>query len=255
MGFYNAYFDESYTDEKEQASLLAIGGYLLKDNDAKRLDAKWRKVLNDAGIPYFHAVDFMPGKHDLYKHLSKHRRIKIQEELIGLIDRHILQGFVVFVNHRKFDPEDLADAYSWCADVCVGAMQTKLQSLQLDGDVAFFFENGHEMAGRALEYMTRIRQGEKPQVTFAEKAKTPILQAADLLVWHAAKYVKDRVSGVRPPRGDFRNLVKKRHAMAFVSVANKVIEISWMENVAPDDESQNDFLRSEFGACLSEKFL
>lgn len=45
-----------------------------------------------------------------------------------------------------------------------------------------------------------------------------LLQAADILVWQATKFIKGRckVGGTKQPRGDFVELVKARHAFTYV---------------------------------------
>jgi hypothetical protein len=58
-------------------------------------------------------------------------------------------------------------------------------------------------------------------VTPGDRRKICLLQAADLLVWQATKFVKRRANGFRKPRGDFIELVKDRHTFVYVDATAK----------------------------------
>jgi hypothetical protein len=90
--------------------------------------------------------------------------------------------------------------------------------MRLTGSIKFFFEQGHDRAGAAYNYLARNIRRKSDSLTFASKQAVPLLQAADLLAWQSSKYAKDyfypKQNGGeqrRPPRKDFISLMEHRH--------------------------------------------
>ena len=89
------------------------------------------------------------------------------------------------------------------------------------GRVAFFVEAGHQNGNKADAEIRRWSQNEDGRKfygghTFVKKVDAPLVQAADLLVWQAAKFMKDKLSRARGPRRDFLSLMHHPHAFAYV---------------------------------------
>jgi hypothetical protein len=96
----NAYFDESagnvashYPLDGTQQNLqtLAVAGYLVESEQAKRLSDEWQAVLDQYGLPYFHMVDCAHGN-GVFGHLTKPQRIQIAARMIGNVKRRVIRG-------------------------------------------------------------------------------------------------------------------------------------------------------------------
>jgi hypothetical protein len=56
-----------------------------------------------------------------------------------------------------------------------------------------------------------LPDGSQASFAFARKAEVTLLEAADLLCWQAAKYIKDRAGKECLPRKDFLALIERPH--------------------------------------------
>lgn len=229
MALYEAYFDESGCDDGSK--VLVVGGYLVQSRLAKAMDKKWRRVLRYYNVPYFHMVDCAHGNRG-FKHLSKDQRIAMATAMIALIKQYTACGFAAIVPPHRFEADDeIQDAYTFCVHACVLFMTTVLPThFDRDGKIAAFFESGHASQPRADTYMKRPPLSASSMAkhfsshTFAKKTDVRLLQAADLLVWQWAKYIKDKAFNGRKTRGDFQSLMDHRNAVMFgVTHGKKVL--------------------------------
>src|SRR5205823_657706 len=93
--------------------------------------------------------------------LSKSERIKVQTSMIECIRRRTLLGLAVTVNIDEFArliPKHplIGSAYTFCTHVIIGGVQDWIKKNSYDGDVAYFFEAGHENEREANQIMERI---------------------------------------------------------------------------------------------------
>ncbi len=222
MVAYEGYFDES-GDFDVGPKIFCVAGYFFTSDAAKTMDVDWRKVLSDHSLPYFHMVDCAHGV-GVFKEKSKDERIEIAKKLIDLIKRGVLAGFSVLTKAEYFSAsDDEPDEYSSCVSTCVTALRSFLEIHRLSGDIAYFFETGHENRGRAYKHIAQRLKSTSASISFAAKQKVCLLQAADILAWQSAKYVKDRFFGTqpaRPPRKDFMSLLEIPHTLAYVTTTN-----------------------------------
>lgn len=65
------------------------------------------------------------------------------------------------------------------------------------------------------------------------------MQAADLLVWSASKFMKEKFFGERPPRRDFLSLMRHPHAFAYVVRHNNFLGHS-IDNAPHKEDSFRD---------------
>ncbi len=144
------YLDESHTDDGKPP-IFVVGGYLIKSDQARLMERDWRDVLDRYGMPYFHMVDVAHGNEDPAT-LSEGQRIAFQTEIIELIKKYTLYGVVAVVNEetrkKAVHPyPSMQDSYSMCLGSCVAMMCSAARQSDLGippGEVAFFFEDGHE---------------------------------------------------------------------------------------------------------------
>ena len=65
-----------------------------------------------------------------------------------------------------------------------------------------------------------------------KKADLALLQAADILVWQFAKFIKDRASNKRAMRKDFQSLLQHRHKFSYVGTKDRNVIVVWDEGDA-----------------------
>lgn len=219
------YFDES-GDLEQAPGIFCVAGYFIAASAAEQMHAEWTAVLDKFKLRAFHMVDCAHGTEG-FKHLDKDQRIEVATEMIGLIKKHTLEGYAVFAKGNSYKPtkDDVPNAYADCASACVKALELFLEELRAEGNIAYFFEQGHASAGSAYNHIARRIKRKSDSLTFASKEGVPLLQAADLLAWQSVKYAKDyffpRVEGKEPrrsPRRDFVSLMEHRHTFMYMNM-------------------------------------
>jgi hypothetical protein len=215
---HHGYFDES-GDLERAPGVFCVSGYFLTADAAAAMSDAWTAVLEKHSIPAFHMVDCAHGT-GAFATKTKDERIEIEKTLINLIKTYTLQGVSFLAHTLTFEPPeaDDQDVYSHCAESVVGALRMFLQTNRIDGDIACFFESGHQSAGRAYNRLAARLAEFSASVEFADKERLPSLQAADLLAWQTTKYVKDGLSAARKPRQDFLSLMEHPHVFAYLTL-------------------------------------
>jgi len=250
---YAAYIDESYTDE---FPVFAVGGYLVREDKARDMDAEWRATLAKYRVPYFHMADVNACK-GIFEQLGDEGCDQLAREMIGLIKKYISVGWVTVGNVQLFGsgmPDLNDDAYTYCLlQTCVGFL-IWLNKNDPDSQVMYFFESGHPTCGSAWEILnTKFREaqpkGRIGPIASDAKINQPLLQAADLVTWQVAKFVKGRIRGNPRPRRDYLALVGDRHVVQYANVkkgTNLAASIGDLSPWGPNIE-RDIFLRSMFG--------
>lgn len=225
VALYEAYFDESYTDTG--VPVMAVGGYCLASEQAKKMDAEWLEILKRYGVPYFHMVEVAPCQ-GIFKAIGEEKCDALARDMIALIKRYPVMGLVALTNPNKTPPPDKShlyarEPYSLCLQQSVIGACVQAHQADSEAKVAFFFESGHgtrKEANRLLNWLLNSFDSPTARIhqthTFGERTEIRLLQAADILVWQAAKYVKDKINRSRPPRKDFVSLMEARHTFMFL---------------------------------------
>lgn len=217
MVMFEGYFDESGSFN-EESGIFCISGYFLTAENARAMDAEWLRVLIDHKLPYFHMVDCAHGNKTCAE-MPVEERSEIASKCIALIKEFTLEGFSALTRKDNFAPtEDAPDVYSYCVSLSVQALRAFLKSIDATGELAFFFESGHNSQGRAYNHVAKEIANLSASLSFADKRDVRLLQAADLLAWQSTKFAKDQSSGARPPRKDFLDLMGHNHCLYFVTV-------------------------------------
>jgi Protein of unknown function (DUF3800) len=230
-----AYFDESGTDG--QSPIMAVAGYVMVEDQARRLDAEWKQVLEEFNLEYFHMASCAHGA-GIFKKVTRDHRIEIGKRMIGIVKCRVEKGVVALVSEQEF--EELAHpsfktvvggAYSWCIQICLQGVAQHIKSLQANS-AAYFFESGHRDQNQTHRILNRLvsvpELKEKyvcSSITFAkkipERPEDPHvrpLQAADLFAWQICKRYKDmNAQPRRPPRMDFLSLMECPHELIHLS--------------------------------------
>lgn len=188
---------------------------------ARAMADRWVATLVEFDVPYFHMVECAHGN-GIFAGIDKERRIDLVTKLIGLIKQFTLYGFSALVHASQFKVSvERPDAYVACAEMCTAGLLSFLEVAKIEGDIAYFFESGHNSQGLAYKHIAKRVEKESSSVTFGEKTKVPLLQAADLLAWQSTKYVKDRMSNKRPMRRDFASLMEHPHSLVYMHMDNE----------------------------------
>jgi len=204
-----AHFDESGTDAKE----VTVAGYIFEAGRLAEFSEKWKVVLQQYNLPFFHMVDCAHGN-KTFAHLKQDRnaRSAIQLELMRLIRRYAVNGIIANISNNK---EDRKGSYLAAAEAAARAVISWSQRTAYDGKVAYFFEQGATGEGALKEFFSGLDQEQRQEFlyqshTFSEKADSPAVQAADLLAWQYHNFTKKRETKDLA-RLDLRYLLRTPH--------------------------------------------
>jgi hypothetical protein len=211
---FNAYIDESYTDGCDPA-ILVVGGYLMRADEAEQMEADWQRILRQHGVDHFHMKDVAPAGGD-FKFLGMPGSDALARDVIGCILSHELEGFAAVINLQRPTrlPPAAFDLYTSGLEACLNALMSNTAQKDPEAKVMFYFEDGHASQGIADEFLKTVPRN--PTLAqhflghkFCGKKEKCLLQAADVLVWQTAKFIKDKYRKARKPRGDFLALAEK----------------------------------------------
>lgn len=244
MAIMEAYFDESGTHEGSPD--ICVAGYLFEKGNATALDAAWRGMLKEKGLPFFHMSDCAHGTGP-FKGWAKEDRTNLEISAIDIVKEYATHGFAASVAIDDFHliPKYslFESAYSFaCLQMFLG-VQWWANENEFAGDVKYFFESGARHESEADALMKKIFA--HPQLksnfrysshSFEGKATAVQLQCADLLAWHLFTYNRRKRLGEIEKRKDFRRLLGKR--VKFNHYDKDGIE-KWLAHskIAPDSVS------------------
>ncbi len=216
---YRGYFDESGSFD-ESPGIFCVAGYLIENEAAKAMDVAWGEVLKRYEVPYFHMVDCAPDPgNGVFRGMDDEVRTALVTELMRLIHTYTAEGFAWVAeakSHARNAPE--TDVYSEFVSYAVSSFGQMARNAGIKNQVHFFFEAGHKNKGNAYNKVAEEFDVYAKSMTFAGKSEERLLQAADLLAWQCTKYIKDRESDARAPRGDFKFLMQHPHTFFFLNV-------------------------------------
>lgn len=119
MAVMEAYFDESGTHDG--SPFVCVAGYLFQKGTATALDAAWRWMLEENGLPFFRMSDCAHGTGP-FKGWSKIDRTNLEIRAIDLVKTYAAYGFaasVVMEDFHLIPNLGLFDtAYSFAACKC-----------------------------------------------------------------------------------------------------------------------------------------
>lgn len=208
------YMDESGTHADSPA--LAVAAYVFEEIQAPRFSKDWQRDLKRFGLPFAHMTDCATGNGH-YASLSLQERIDSEKALIAHIRHRSLWGVAVGVDYAHY--RELFskgryehDAYTFCLSMCVYAVYLWAQSTGYRGKFKYFFEAGHAAQGEANQLIS-LMGGSKPGESylghsFVDKREAIPLQAADMLAWQWAHYLRRRSQGHLKRRKDLDALLR-----------------------------------------------
>lgn len=216
VALIQAYFDESISGD-----YLCVAGYVFTKGKVKHLDAQWRKMLREYGLPYFRMSACAHGNSPFDK-LSDADRDKVARKAIALICEFAALGIATTVNQRQYEekvhnPYGFQGPYEFCAWNCLMGVRRWIEDEGRKGDVAYVFEAGHASQSKANRLMQKLFESDKLRSsyryvshTFVDKVKVRPVQSADVIAWQWLKDRKNEAEG-RSRRKDLVALLSVRH--------------------------------------------
>jgi Protein of unknown function (DUF3800) len=217
VAFLECYFDES--GSHRNSPVLCVAGYLFEKEKCQQLDLEWCEVLHGFQLPYFRMSDCAHGTGP-FQQLNMQERVQCEAAMIGLIGKCALLGLAVAVNEDDYntwtDANYIGTAYTYCCWQILAGIQNWIVKNQFDGQIAYFFEAGHESAAEANAIMNRIFNNPRMRQSyryaahsFVDKRRVRPVQTADILAWQQATQVKRWLRKNHRMRADFQALTAK----------------------------------------------
>lgn len=201
MHIYDAYFDESGTDDN--SLFTCVGGFLFKKSELLAFNKGWKRnvkpflpALPD-GSKIFHATDCFQGQ-GAFRDMRVEDRMGIFKKMGHLINKTARYGVVIGIEKKdykaavKSDPKlrkIIGSDYALCACRCVEYVGYWLTRNRLKGNVLYIYEES-DKSNEAVQMVEMMRnnpyQKERCHICLAKdlpKNRAIALQAADLLVW------------------------------------------------------------------------
>jgi len=212
--------DESGTHQG--SPVMSMAGYIFSKEQAHRFSRDWGKDLRRFGLPFAHMTDCALGKGN-YKNMSMIERVASEKALIAHTRHRSLFGIAVAIylnRYNKLFGQGRFDhnPYTFCLGLCVTAINRWAETTRYKGRFAYIFESGHEAAAEAHGVMRGFQQHPNGKYysshSFVKKEDAMPLQAADMLSWQYAHFIKRRGEGHIHKRKDFEALLRPVDALS-----------------------------------------
>lgn len=233
-----AYFDESGTHKGSPA--IVIAGYLSSDKRWSKFQVRWKEILNEAEIEFFHMADY-ESRQGPYKNWTDAKRIKVITQIIGAIKKRTEVGISTAIIRADYEKAKekigypVVSAYSFCVFKALFHVEMWADEFKHTEPIAYVFEQG---AGyqRELDDMRRwIESNEEIKkrlrwgsFTTADKRLLNPLQAADIHAFETYKEMDNFIvlqQEVRGLRKSMIELIKgERYYGTFCSLENQNLE-------------------------------
>jgi len=198
------YFDASGTHDSldrrgKPSPAVSVAGYLATPLQWQRFDKKWREVLRDAGVPYFHATEFV-ARVPPFDGWSEEKRTKFILALIDIIRGNVVYGVGMSIVKDEYEnvlanvpiaKQVCATPYTFCCHLCFFTGADWSDSRNYKDSIKYVFESGdfsgdilaaHTAACKTDRVRERFRFG-IGGLTFEDGVKVTPLQAADFLAY------------------------------------------------------------------------
>jgi hypothetical protein len=214
-----SYFDE--TNTHKGAERLCVGGYVFQKEAAERQAIRWAELLTKWKLPYFRMVDCAHNT-GVFAHLDKTECDLAAREAIQIIKETASTGIAITVLETEYleivpQMKFFGSAYDALARDVIAGVSAWINATGFKGAMHYFFEEGTETENNASYCIVQMmRDPEVRQETryeghsFVPKIRSPGVQAADILAWHAGQDCKRALRG-DPIRKDFASLTEIPH--------------------------------------------
>jgi hypothetical protein len=193
------FMDESGIHER--ASVVAVAGYIARPKEWRAWTKRWNAAKRP--IKIFHAADCANLRGE-FKGWDKNQRDRFVANLLPVIPAHQLAGIVIGINLDdltevfKDNPElseMLGTPYAACFQWAVSIIM-EIASKHGPGEAMVFVHEVNNFRGEAIKGFEYVREFLNPRsipikLKFGAKADYPPLQAADVLAYEGAKFLRN----------------------------------------------------------------
>ena len=225
MAFAESYFDE--TNTHKGAERLCVAGYIFSKEAAEQQATQWASLIDKWQIPCFHMVECAHNT-GIFGHLTEDECDRAAREALKIIKETASAGICVTVLESEYDEivpklKFFGSAYDSCARDVITGVSAWIDRTSFKGSMHYYFEAGAETETHAS---WSILQSMKDQEirrnacyeghSFVTKIRSPGVQAADILAWHAGQDCKRALRG-QPMRKDFESLCEIPHSVVHLN--------------------------------------
>jgi hypothetical protein len=160
----NAYLDESYDTNSD----LIVAGFVASVDQWAQFAEKWKKVLDEHGLPYFHFLEFNK------QHLSFEQRTQILGSLIKIITECVILAVSSRISPSEYESlttpnfrNKYGNAYSLGVMGCITDAGFRLKDRSYDyQELGVYLEQGHPNMNQALNLLGTFKGSyEKPDLS------------------------------------------------------------------------------------------
>lgn len=231
------YFDETNTHKGKER--LCVGGYIFFEAAAKQQAIRWAELLEKWKLPFFHMVDCAHNT-GVFCHLTKGECDLAAREAIQIIKETASTGICVTVLESEYleivpKLKFFGSAYDSCARDAITGVAAWMDRAKFTGQMRYVFEGGTNTSSHASWSIIQMMKDEELRAetrysghTFVEKVRSPGVQAADILAWHAGQDCKRALRG-DAMRKDFASLCEVPHSVMHLT-RDRLIEMARLIN-------------------------
>ena len=225
-----SYFDE--TNTHKGAERLCVGGYVFLKDAAEQQAIRWAGLIDKWRIPYFHMVECAHNT-GIFGHLSADECDLAAREALQIIKDTASTGVCMTVLESEYleivpQLKFYGSAYDACARDVITGVTSWMDRAEFQGSMHYYFEAGADTETNASwSILQMMKEPELKKAaryeghTFIPKIRSPGVQAADILAWHAGQDCKRAFRG-DPMRKDFASLCEIPHRV--VHMNRKMLE-------------------------------
>jgi hypothetical protein len=202
-----AFWDESGSTDNPQCRFVGIGGLIASADSWDRFDPEWQRVLDEFGLPHFHAKDYAHWKgafanKDVWR--EPRRRAVMQELLLAIAEAkpRVLGAVMHLDAWRALSEEEhgfFHDPWFCCMQEVV--RMTAVHCHMEQESVATVFSQQDEFAGRAATLWATVKKRTEPgyadlgAFAMEDMRKLLPLQAADLVAYEIVSFAPELQPG------------------------------------------------------------
>lgn len=201
---FTCYWDESGLDpgtetkSKSDTPILLVGGYMSHVDEWKTLDRRWKAVLSEAGIEYFHMVEFANLRLP-YRNWSEEKRDWLIQSFLDIIAdcpriwttwMVEIDAYMEVIKANNLLDKDIVRAYHICARKCIETVSTWAFAAGYSQKILHVFDQGNPAWPTFVDRFNQpmLNSLRILQPISQSKVDVPPLQAADILVHQVARH-------------------------------------------------------------------
>ena len=212
---YNAYVDESI-QERHGTKVISVAAYVAAFDRWLEFESEWKGILRKYEVPldgnpehteaFFHTTDFIARQKQFKNDWPDRKRDEFIERLAVTASEYPILGVATCINEEQYAralPEDIRgrwrEPYFFCVWGVLGMLSLieKKFAVALPKPVWVLFDRRQKAVQFAAQIFHAVKDLSEQKNVFGEMGfgemwRTPQLQAADLLVYAAARNRAER---------------------------------------------------------------